>query len=148
MWAPGAAAPVELRWDAPQGCPTEAEVRAGVEALLGEPLTRPRARRMTVIATVQARAPGWSLRIFTITGEGTRERALRYEHECGVLTRAAMVLIATVVDPEVLGRLDPESLALATGGMPGDAGGLAGMAGDVEKPAEERVDWTGADIIE
>ena len=39
MWAPGAAAPVELRWDAPQGCPTEAEVRAGVEALLGEPLT-------------------------------------------------------------------------------------------------------------
>ena len=102
----------QLRWDAPEACPAEAEVRRGVEALLGAPLESPRPRRLTVIASVQARSPGWSLRIFTVTPDGTHERALRHDLDCGLLTRAATVLIAIAIDPEVLGRLDPASLSL------------------------------------
>ncbi len=109
---PGEGAPTEVRWDAPSACPNEVTVRTAVEELLGVPLTEPRPRRLTVIAAVQAGEPGWSLRIFTITAEGTRERALRYDRDCAVLARAAAVLIAIAIDPEVLGRLDPQTLAL------------------------------------
>lgn len=110
--APADAGPVELRWDAPSACPGEPELRAAVELLLGAPLSESRPRRMTVIAAVQARELGWSLRIFTVTTSGTRERALRRDRDCATLARAAAVLIAMAIDPSVLARLDPDSIAL------------------------------------
>lgn len=118
---PREGAPIELRWDAPTACPAEPELRAAIEALLGAPLSEPRPHRMTVIASVQAREPGWSLRIFTVTADGTRERALRRDRDCATLARAAAVLIAMAIDPEVLGRLDSESLALLEGPRPAPA---------------------------
>jgi hypothetical protein len=103
---------VELRWDAPAACPDEAALRGQVEAILGAPLAAPRPRPLSVIAVVRDDRGTRSLRIFTVTAEGMRERALRYDRDCALLTRAAAVLIAITIDPTSVGRLDPEALAL------------------------------------
>lgn len=110
--APTAAKGVELRWDAPAACPDEGALRGQVETILAAPLAAPRSRPLSVIAVVRDDGGTWSLRIFTVSAEGMRERALRYGRDCALLTRAAAVLIAITVDPTSVGRMDPEALAL------------------------------------
>lgn len=108
----GALSGVELRWDAPAACPDESALRQQVEAILGAPLDAARPRPLSVIAVVRDDGTTRSLRIFTVTGDGMHERALRYDRDCALLTRAAAVLIAITIDPTSLGRLDPAALAL------------------------------------
>lgn len=63
---------VEFRWDAPVGCPAEADVIEELEALLGGPLAERRSERLTAIARVRQEPGGtWDLRLWTVGEEGT-----------------------------------------------------------------------------
>lgn len=67
---------VELRWDAPAGCPAEAEVIAELEALLGGPLAQRRGEPLTAIARVRQEPGGtWDLRLWTVGEAGTLQRS-------------------------------------------------------------------------
>lgn len=105
---------IEVRWEAPPGCPDEQAVRAAVERHVGHPLAQIRDRKLSIIATAHPAETHWSLTVFTVTPEGTQERSLRYAHGCAPLAAAAAVLIAMTIDPQVLGRLDPRALELLT----------------------------------
>lgn len=109
---PGGGRPVELRWDAPKRCPDEAALREQVDEILGGSLALPRPRPLSVIAVVRDERETLSLRVFAVTEAGTRERALRYDRDCGLLTRAAAVVIAITIDPASIGRLGPDALTL------------------------------------
>ena len=103
---------MDLRWDAPKRCPDEAALREQVDEILGGTLAQPRAQQLSVIAVVRDEGETLSMRVFAVTKAGTRERALRYDRDCGLLTRAAAVVIAITIDPGSIGRLGPEALTL------------------------------------
>ena len=114
VWASGsAAAPatatpaqdVIFEWDAPEvGCPDAAVVVAELERLLGNPLAEERGRRLTAIARVRAEPDGtWDLRLWTVTPTATRYRGLS-DDSCETLGRAAALLAALAIDPEVMSR--------------------------------------------
>lgn len=104
--------PVDLRWDAPKRCPDEAALRLQVDEILGGSLALPRPRPLSVIAVVRDEGETLSLRVFTVGEAGMRERALRYDRDCELLTRAAAVVIAITIDPASIGRLGPDALTL------------------------------------
>lgn len=92
--APLAIAPVDLRWDAPAGCPNEAEVRAAMEAYsAAEPGSGVRAE-----ASVAAEGDEFELALRVEDGPRTETRSLR-SRDCGALARAAALVIAVARDP-------------------------------------------------
>lgn len=111
---------VELRWDAPKRCPDEEALRKQVDEFLGGSLALPRPRPLSVIAVVRDEGETLSLRVFTVSDAGMRERALRYDRDCGLLTRAAAVVIAITIDPASIGRLSPDALTLLEPAPPQD----------------------------
>lgn len=115
---------VDLRWDAPGGCPDEAELRRKIDEILGGSLALPRSRAPSVIAVVRDEGETLSLRVFTVGEAGIRERALRYDRDCDLLTRAAAVVIAITIDPASIGRLSPEALTLLEPGAPQEPGSI------------------------
>lgn len=108
---PGGAG-IEVRWQAPEECPGEPEVRAAVERHVGRPLAAMGDGRLAIVARVQRVEAGWALTVSAVTRTGTQERSLRYAHGCARLAEAAAVLIAMTIDPAVLGRMDPAALEL------------------------------------
>lgn len=116
--APSSAAPsesppaVEFRWDAPAGCPSEAEVVAQLEALLGGPLVDRRGERLTAIARVRQEPGGaWDLRLWTVGDAGTLQRSLRHDR-CDMLARAGVLIAAMAIDPLAAERMaDGEAVA-------------------------------------
>jgi len=126
---------IELRWDAPPACPDEPALRRQIEDILGAPLDAPRPRPLSIVAVVRDDTGTRSLRIFTVTVEGLRERALRYDRDCALLTRAAAVLIAITIDPTSIGRIDPEMLAFLD--RPPDPAAPGPVTTDRPTPAPE-----------
>ncbi|EDM74558.1 hypothetical protein PPSIR1_29148 [Plesiocystis pacifica SIR-1] len=106
---------MEFRWDAPeQGCPSEAEVLAELERLLGGPVAEQGEGRLSAIARVRREADGsWDLRLFTVTDADTRERAMQGA-DCRVLADAAALLAAMAIDPNVLERVGTNEEAQST----------------------------------
>jgi hypothetical protein len=104
---------VEFRWDAPaEHCPTEAEVLAQLERLLGGKVSEQGDRRLAAIARVRREADGrWDLRLWTVDGESTSERSMSGE-DCAVLAEAAALLAAIAIDPSVLARGDASAAAV------------------------------------
>lgn len=105
---------IEFRWEAPPACPNEVSVRTAIERHVGRPLAEIRDRRLSIIATAHNDESRWSLTIFTVSPDGTRERSLRHS-QCILLADAAAVLVALTIDPQVLSRLDPAALELLAG---------------------------------
>lgn len=103
---------VEFRWDAPAGCPPEAEVIAELEALLGGPLAERRGERLTAIARVRQEPGGtWDLRLWTVGEAGTLQRSLTHER-CDMLARAGVLIAAMAIDPLAHERMaDGEAVA-------------------------------------
>ncbi len=96
---PAPVAAVEFRWDAPAGCPDEAEVVAQLERLLGGPLSQRRGARLTAIARVRQEPGGaWDLRLWTVSEEGTLQRSLVHER-CDMLASAGVFIAAMAIDP-------------------------------------------------
>ena len=102
---PEAGGELDLRWEAPAGCPDEARVRARVEGLLGRPLG-------PGPAVLEARARiehdrDWELRLTTTTADGSRTRPF-HAGSCAVLADTAILAIAMAIDPTVASRaLEP-----------------------------------------
>jgi hypothetical protein len=96
---------VVFEWDAPAGlCPDGEFVQDELERLLGGPLEAERGRRLTAIARVREESDGQlDLRLWTVLEEGTRHRSIRSD-DCEVLGKAAALLTAIAIDPEVMSR--------------------------------------------
>jgi hypothetical protein len=104
---------VEFRWDAPaEQCPSEADVLAQLERLLGGPVAEQGERRLAAIARVRREADGrWDLRLWTVTAEATSQRSMSGE-DCAVLAEAAALLAAMAIDPSVLARGEASQAAV------------------------------------
>ena len=104
---------VEFRWDAPADrCPSEAEVLAQLERLLGGPVADQGDRRLTAIARVRQESDGrWDLLLWTITEDETSQRSMSGE-DCDVLAEAAALLAAMAIDPSVLARGEASAAAV------------------------------------
>jgi hypothetical protein len=104
---------VEFRWDAPtEQCPSEAEVLAQLERLLGGPVAEQGDRRLTAIARVRQEADGrWDLLLWTVTQEATSQRSMSGA-DCVVLAEAAALLAAMAIDPSVLARGEASQAAV------------------------------------
>ncbi len=103
---------VDLRWDAPARCPGEAVLRKKVNHILKGSLDLPRPRPLSVIGVVRDEKETLSLRVFTVSEGVMRERLLRHNRDCELLTRAAAVVIAITIDPASFGGLSQEALTL------------------------------------
>lgn len=95
------AAPLEsgvtLRWEAPAGCPDEAEARAEIAARLAD---RPVERKLRAQARVRALADdGWQVEVEIHGEEGTAVRTLRAA-TCEEALTATAVVLAIAVGPE------------------------------------------------
>lgn len=104
---------VEFRWDAPaDACPSEAEVVAELERLLGGRVDEQGEGRLAAIARVRRESDGrWDLRLWTVTDLETRERSM-VGADCAVLAEAAALLAAMAIDPDVLTRGDASQAAI------------------------------------
>lgn len=97
--APDADAPTTsptLRWSAPMGCPTDADVRTRVEALIGRSL-RDHDEAAQIDAEITASTPP-QLRLVVRSDSGTRERTIAAK-DCTELAEIAAVVIAVTLDP-------------------------------------------------
>jgi hypothetical protein len=109
---PAAKNNVEFRWDAPAECPSEVEVVAQLERLLGGPVADQGDRRLTAIARVRQESDGrWDLRLWTVTEDETSQRSMSGE-DCVVLAEAAALLAAMAIDPSVLARGEASAAAV------------------------------------
>jgi hypothetical protein len=88
--------PLELRWDAPPGCPDASAVLGRVDELLGA--HRAPGEPVRVRATVTAEPEGFRLEISTEQGPTEQHRVLTAS-SCSELGEAASVVIALVVAP-------------------------------------------------
>jgi hypothetical protein len=104
---------IEFAWDAPSdACPSEAQVVAELERLLGGPVAEQGDRRLSAIARVRREANGaWDLRLWTVTSDATRQRSMVGE-DCEVLAQAAALLAAMAIDPSVLERMGASDAAV------------------------------------
>jgi hypothetical protein len=110
---PASTGSVEFRWDAPaEHCPTESEVLAQLERLLGGSVAEQGDRRLAAIARVRREADGrWDLRLWTVAEDATSERSMSGS-DCAVLAEAAALLAAIAIDPSVLSRGEASEAAV------------------------------------
>lgn len=128
------AAPLEVEWEAPQGCPSGADVRAAVERALVETDDGERAS-IRAVGKVESTETGYRLRLEVDDGSTTSERALEGV-TCSEVTDAAALILAMAIDPRVSST---EEAPAPT--VPEPKVVEAESAGDTEPPpTTERVD--------
>jgi hypothetical protein len=94
-WAQGA--PVELEWNAPDGCPDRAEIARRVEALLGHPATSNEA--LAFRAEVRETDDGhFRATLRSRWAGGSTERTFEAV-DCAKIGRAAALIVAMAIDP-------------------------------------------------
>jgi hypothetical protein len=93
------AAPLEVEWVAPAGCPGAAEVKAAVERTLGPPADRERAP-IRAVGRVEPSAAGVRLQLEVHEGAAVSRRELEGA-TCGEVTDAAALILAMAIDPRV-----------------------------------------------
>lgn len=91
----------DVVWIASRGCPTRADIVAGIEALLGEPLDADRAVVVQAEGRIERLQPDrWVLRLSIRSPTGERARVLEGT-TCQELGEVAVVLVAIAIDPSV-----------------------------------------------
>jgi hypothetical protein len=107
-----AAAPnsFELQWIAPEGCPTDADIRASVAELLHrEPA--PSADALHVAARVEERSEGnWQCVVETRIGSRVGRRTIEVE-SCTAAAESTALIVALILDPEAGSRAVPPRAA-------------------------------------
>ncbi len=83
------------RWDVPSGCPPAHELRARISALVGR---EPAAEELVVDGQIDASAGGYSMTL-SVRGIGPVDARTLAAANCSVLTDAAALIAAVVVDP-------------------------------------------------
>lgn len=91
----------ELRWSAPETCPTQSEVAAQIEGLLG--LDHTGGASVRADATVSREDPRWTLTIEIETDSGSRTRTVDAD-DCDELASMTALLVAIAVDPGLATR--------------------------------------------
>ena len=93
-------ASAQVQWDAPDGCPTEVDVRGRVDALLassGSGRREPIALQMTVTAT----ETGFALLVSSRGPDGPAGQRTVDGTRCEDLTNAAVLIAAIAIDPDL-----------------------------------------------
>ncbi|APR82271.1 Vegetative cell wall protein gp1 precursor (Hydroxyproline-rich glycoprotein 1) [Minicystis rosea] len=128
------ASPIELRWSAPSGCPTEAEVGAEIERALGgapDPAS-PRHLRAEAIAS-RAGKEGFRVHLVTDMGGAIGERDFAGP-SCLSVARAAALIVALTFDPEAVARRSADGPATPTA-APSPPPPVASTSAPVAPPA-------------
>lgn len=99
------AAPVELSYRAPSGCPSEARLIEQVEALLQHPLESKVGVR-AVSVELDSAPDLFQLHLGFSGGEQDLDRVLE-DPDCAALIEAAALIIAIALDPEAMGEVEP-----------------------------------------
>jgi len=95
-WLAPARASIELDWEAPDECPTEPEVRATLQELLGSAQAR---EPVAATARVQRTNTGEYAAHLVVEMAGHRSDRDLVAAECDALAEAAALVIAVTVDP-------------------------------------------------
>jgi hypothetical protein len=99
---PSVARAVALSWDAPEGCPSAADVQDEVTRIVGEH----ERRQVTIRAQARQNERGWTLELHTRAGDEEGERTVQGA-TCEEVAKAAVVIIALSIDPDVMGAVQP-----------------------------------------
>jgi hypothetical protein len=90
-----------LRWHAPAGCPSEREVRAEIERLLGHPVPENESSTLLAEADVEAAEGAFRVRLRTSTDRDAGEKRLEAP-SCRSLADAVALVVALAYDPQAL----------------------------------------------
>jgi hypothetical protein len=99
--------PIALAWVAPPGCPSEREVRAEIERVLGgppDPASQPYLRAEARVSG--GRGGGFHVHLITHLGGVIGERDL-HGPTCAAVANAAALIVALTFDPAALARRTP-----------------------------------------
>ncbi|MFO0560100.1 MAG: hypothetical protein U0269_18945 [Polyangiales bacterium] len=113
----------QLDWVAPAQCPSEAEARAAVAAMLEGAADAQHEQTLTFRASVQNTADRWTLELVTTRPDGSDTRTLE-DDRCAPLVDALALIVAITVDPTVATRVrtaTPVSGGLATSAVDSSA---------------------------
>ena len=116
--------PLRVTWEAPAGCPSEDDVRARVDALLGGSQTAASGAGMVVDARARVMSDGtWSVSLQLASEDGARIRTIPGGRDCAEAAEAAAVVIAIAIDPEAAARIaaQPTAEDSAEDGLSGPA---------------------------
>ncbi|WP_438027770.1 hypothetical protein [Sorangium sp. So ce233] len=98
--APAEPRPIDLRWEAPDGCPTVDEVRSEMARLLGAS----EQRQPIEVEIAVARAGNARLRLdLRIRAPAPGERVIHGD-DCASMSRAAALIVAMSIDPDAVAR--------------------------------------------
>jgi hypothetical protein len=103
--APPSSGP-HLSWTAPDGCPTEATVRAAVDAMVGTPRSQGRGSDVSAAGVVTG-DPGRFMLESRVEIGGLAEAKTVTAESCATLADAYAVIVAFAVDPSAGARLPP-----------------------------------------
>ncbi|AGP34659.1 hypothetical protein [Sorangium cellulosum] len=117
--APAEPRTIDLRWEAPDGCPPADEVRSEIDRLLGTSAQR----QPIAVEIAVARRGGARLRLdLRIRAPVPGERAIHGD-DCPAMARAAALIVAMSIDPDAAARN-----AAAQPARPQASGGDGGRA--------------------
>jgi len=89
--------PLELAWQAPEGCPDRSFVRRRIEQLLHDPVTTPNS--VVASATIE-RSPDLRFHLeLSVRTDGVEENRRIDADSCSALAEASAVVIALAIDP-------------------------------------------------
>ena len=126
-FAAQARAQVDLEWTAPPPCPTRDAVAAQITRLLAGSTAARSAQKVVARASVRALEPGYALQLSTEMGGERGERTLQAP-SCAELAAASAVIVALLVDPEVVN-------AAPSGVAPGTSAPATSPPGPAAEPA-------------
>lgn len=110
--------PVTLRWQAPDGCPTEAELRSAVDTRRAERLARRTRLQVAIDIGVQQRADGdFHADIWTTDDDGAHLRELD-DGDCHALGVAVAYVVAMAIDVRVREQVEREREAASPSERP------------------------------
>jgi hypothetical protein len=95
--------PIALTWDAPPGCPREADVRAEIERVLGGPPDPASRRYLRAEVRVSRGGDGFHVHLLTDLGGAIGERDFAGP-TCLAVANAAALIVALTFDPQALAR--------------------------------------------
>lgn len=102
------AVPVELRWDAADGCPDRTEILAAIGRFVA-PTVHPEGWSVVAEAEVRATETGWIASLHMRFPEGELRRQIEGE-SCAVVSEAAALIVSVLLDPQaVLAELEEPS---------------------------------------
>ncbi|HEY3235969.1 MAG TPA: hypothetical protein VGJ84_14730 [Polyangiaceae bacterium] len=90
---------LELKWEAPAGCPQSSFVLSEIERLIGESPSKVLSKPMRVQARLEEEESGWMLKLEVRDRGEPSSREIR-TNTCEEAARAAALILAIAIDPE------------------------------------------------